>query len=203
MIKKYILSVLLVGFSLQNLFSQIESFYFFQADSLSSEILWKCDKHSGKINLDRGGFVLENGRIVGGLFYIDMTSLKDLDMSAKEYGTAVMILENTLKNEFFEVEKYPEAVFEIQEIVETEAGKYKITGDFTLHGISICLSFETGVKISSGILSVNSEKILLDRTDWGVYRLSPQRPYADDKNGWTVPDEIEIQINIKAKKLNQ
>jgi len=49
-------------------------------------------------------------------------------------------------------------------------------------------------------LILKSEKFTIDRTDWGVYRMSPKRPYQDDENGWTVPDEIELHLEIKTLK---
>jgi len=136
---------------------------------------------------------------VGGRFIIDMNSIKDLDMDPKQFGTAVMILENTLKNEFFEVKKYPFAIFDLQEIEHLSGNYYQLTGDFTLQGITNCISFKAKIDIDDEKLHLLSDTFSIDRTDWGIYRMSPKRPYSDDENGWTVPDKINLKIDLTAK----
>ena len=177
-----------------------EKLGFYRADTLKTKVLWKCDKHNGLIKLKEGGFVLEDNEPVGGLFVIDMHSLKDLDMDPKQYGTAVMILENTLKNEFFEVEKYPYAVFNMEQVYHLSGDTYHLIGDFTMHGITNCVSFKAQIIVEGDVLTMTSEKFSIDRTDWGVYRMSAKRPYSDDENGWTVPDKIDLKIELKARR---
>ncbi len=195
-----ILPVIMLFFGSFTTKAQNTELSFYRVDTLQSKILWKCDKHNGLIKLKTGGFVVENKQPVGGLFIVDMHSIKDLDMDPKQFGTAVLIFENTLKNEFFEANKYPYAIFELQTATPVKDDLYQITGDFTLHGITNCLSFKAHIKINDDRLIMISEKFAIDRTDWGIYRMSPKRPYADDENGWTVPDKIELQINLKASK---
>ncbi len=179
--------------------AQQDKFSFFRVDTIKSKINWKCDKHNGLIKLKAGGFVLEDKMPVGGLFVIDMHSIKDLDMDPKQYGTAVMIFENTLKNEFFEADKYPYAYFDLQEVTQLHDDWFQLTGDFTLHGITNCISFKAYITVEGDVLKMSSEKFSIDRTDWGIYRMSPKRPYQDDENGWTVPDKIDIKIELQAK----
>ncbi len=181
-------------------YAQQSGLSFFKVDTLQSKVLWKCDKHNGIIKVKTGGFVVEDQQPVAGRFIIDMHSIKDLDMNPKQYGTAVLIFENTLKNEFFHADKYPYAVFELGEISKIENDLYQLTGDFTLHGITNCLSFKAHINIKDDTLYMKSEKFAIDRTDWGIYRMSPKRPYSDDENGWTVSDKIELQIDLKAVK---
>jgi len=174
---------------------------FYRVDTLSSKIFWKCDKHDGTIKLKDGGFVTDTKQqILGGKFIIDMHSIKDLDMDPKQFGTAVLIFENTLKNEFFGADKYPYALFDLQQIKHLTGNTYELTGDFTLHGITNCIQFKADITFKGNVLKMKSERFAIDRTDWGIYRMSPKRPYPDDENGWTVPDKIEIQIDLKAVK---
>jgi len=177
-----------------------EDYAFYRLDTLHSKIFWRCDKHKGTLKLMEGGLVVDNDSIVAGKFIIDMHKIKDSDMSTKQYGTAVLILENTLKNEFFEVEKYPLAVFDLQEIKHLQGKEYELTGDFTLHGHTVCIRFKAMINLGKETIKLKSEKFTIDRTDWGIYRMSPKRPYQDDENGWTVPDEVDIQIDLILKK---
>jgi len=197
--KKILVAFTLILF-MQSVFAQDGDWSFYRLDSVQSKVLWKCDKHNGSIKVVDGGFVVHKQQIEAGLFYIDMRTIKDLDMSVKQYGTAVMIFENTLKDEFFEDKKYPYSAFELISIEKIENNKYSVTGDFTLHGITNCISFDAEITIQEDMIKMTSNNIVLDRTDWGVYRMSPQRPYSDEENGWTVPDKLEIKIEIITKK---
>ena len=169
---------------------------FYRVDTTASKLLWKCDKHNGLFKLEKGGVVVENKAVVDGLFFININSLKDLDMNVKQFGTAVLIFENTLKNEFLEAKKYPNAFFRIEEIKSLEKDKYTIIGDLTMHGITNCISFDADIIFKGNKIYFKSEKFTIDRTDWGVYRMSPKRPYPDDENNWTVPDNVDITIDM-------
>jgi polyisoprenoid-binding protein YceI len=182
------------------LLSQQTDFHFYAADTLHSKIYWKCDKHKGTFKLKKGGFVTYKGKIVDGLFFIDLHSMKDLDMDKKTYGTAVMILENTLKNEFLEVEKYPYSYFRLESLKHIKNNLYQVVGDFTLHGITNCIEFTAQIDYSGNKIHFVSKPFVIDRSEWGVYRMSPTRFYSDDENNWTVPDEVEIKIDITAIK---
>ncbi len=197
--KKIFYILLLVVIAVFNLRAQQDKLSFYRVDTIQSKILWKCDKHNGLIKLKDGGFVVDEKLLpVGGKFIIDMHSIKDLDMDPKQYGTAVLIFENTLKNEFFEADKYPYAYFDLQEVEKITGDLYQLTGDFTLHGITNCIRFKAHMDITKTSLLMRSEKFAIDRTDWGIYRMSPKRPYADDENGWTVQDRIDLKIILKA-----
>jgi polyisoprenoid-binding protein YceI len=186
---KRFISIFIFLFSLYT--SAQNEFIFYQVDTLQSEIQWKCDKHYGTLKIISGGFVVNKDKeITGGRFIIDMNSIKNTDMEADKYQTAIMILENTLKNEFFEVKKYPYSIFELEEISHINDNNYKLTGDFTLHGNSICISFSAKIEFKDQQIIFNSETFTIDRTDWGVYRLSPKRPYPDDDNDWTYPQRV-------------
>ncbi len=180
--------------------AQINDFHFYAVDTTQSKIYWKCDKHNGTFKLDKGGFVTYKNKIIDGLFFIDLHSMKDNDMDEKNYGTAVMILINTLKNEFLEIEKYPYSYFRLEELEPIGENKYKVTGDFTLHGITNCITFTAKIDFTKEKIHFVSEPFIIDRSEWGVYRMSPTRYYSDDENNWTVPDEVEIKIDIIARK---
>ncbi len=194
--------IVFIYFLLQQIlvFSQDKDYHFYAADTTKSIIKWKCDKHKGIFKLKKGGFITYKKQIIDGLFFVNLHSLKDLDMDKKTYGTAVMILENTLKNEFLEIEKYPLSYFRIEEVTPIKNDLYRIVGDFSLHGITNCIEFNARINFSGDTIHFVSEPFVIDRSDWGIYRMSPTRFYSDDENNWTVPDEVEIQINILARK---
>ena len=195
---KKVLIVILIWISSFNIFGQ--DYQFFRVDTINSKIFWKCDKHNGIIKLNDGGFITEKNEIIAGLFLINLNSLEDSDLNNQQYGTAKLILENTLKNEFLEIKKYPNAYFKLEKIKQLKNNRYTIKGDFTLHGITNCIEFSATINFEGDKIHLISEKFSIDRTEWGIYRMSPKRPYSDDENGWTVSDTVEIQIDLIAIK---
>jgi len=165
-------------------------------DTGESEILWKCDKHYGFFPLDSGYVhVDENGNLLDGMFYINIKDLTVTDLDSSHYETAKIILENTLKNEFFEVDKYPLSYFKLERVIPDGDG-YIMEGDLFMHGTEVCVRFKGNYDFKKDF-TLTSETFKIDRTDWGIYRLSPQRPYPDDDHGWTVPDTVEITVKLK------
>jgi len=174
---------------------------FYRVDTIQSKVLWQCDKHNGFFKLKTGGFVVDkNKQVLAGRFVINISSFASLDLNSKKYATAKMIFENTIKNEFFEVEHFPIAFFDLQEIKLLSDHEYVLTGDLTLHGITNCISFKAKITIDDKLLQMTSETFTIDRTDWGIYRMSPKRPYSDDDNDWTVPDKVNLKIEVIAQK---
>ncbi len=172
---------------------------------ISGKIYWKCDKHFGYIPLDSVIIKSNEYDISEAFFYINIRQLTVSDLDSAQFSTAKMILENTLKNEFFEVDSFPLAYFHLQEIHPSQNNKYpyRLKGDMHMHGQTVCIEFPAILSNESGILRIESDVFKIDRTDWGIYRLSPKRPYPDDEHGWTVPDTVEIHMEIELKIPDQ
>ncbi len=170
---------------------------FIHTDSLTSKIHWKCDVHRGFFKIRYGGFLLVNDSIRLGAFVIRTGSFTDMDIDKKKYGTAHTIFTNTIKNEFLEVEKYPYAYFETRSIQLVRPDLYSITGDLTLHGIKKEIRITAHIYKKSEKWIFKSEKFHIDRTEWGILRLSKKNPVPDDQNGWTVSDQVEMQIYME------
>ncbi|WP_371815962.1 YceI family protein [Flavobacterium sp. CS20] len=79
-----------------------------------SKIVWSGETlvltNTGTINLNEGYFEFEKGKIVGGEFTVDMTSINVTNLKGEDKTK----LENHLSSEdFFAVDKYPTAKFVI------------------------------------------------------------------------------------------
>ena len=146
--------------------------------------------HTGTIKVSKGELSLENGDIQSGNFTIDMASLKDSENNAK--------LEKHLKSaDFFEVETYPNATFEITDMDST-ADKSMISGNLTLKDTSNNISFPIAVATSGDTLTVTSDKFTIDRSKWNVKFQS--KSFYDDLGDKFIDDDIELTIVMKAKK---
>lgn len=161
-------------------------------DHASSSITWLGKKvtgqHTGTINLQSGELILKDGKLVGGSFVVDMSSLDNKDIKDPEYKGK---LENHLKSDdFFAVEKFPTSKFEITEVKHLENGKIAIAGNLTLRDSTKNISYEADVTESSDTKFSAKADFNINRKDWGV-------AYTGMKDD-LISDEINFKINLVA-----
>ncbi|MVP01618.1 YceI family protein [Paenibacillus lutrae] len=102
--------------------------------------------------------------------------------------------------DFFDVEKNPEMTFRSTRIVKTGDDEYKVTGDFTLHGVTrpetFDVTFEGAGKDPWGNEKVGfSGKGSIKRSDYGLTYNA-----ALETGGMLIGDEIKISIDLEASK---
>jgi len=139
--------------------------------------------HDGGFKTFTGSFTVADGELVGTghQVEIDMNSIwSDNDN-----------LTGHLKNEdFFDVEKHPTSSFVLTGLEATdEAGKYRVSGNFTLIGNTRNLTFPATATVDGEIVSVHA-KFDINRKDWGVVYAGK----ADD----LIRDEVVIELNLIA-----
>ena len=159
-----------------------------------SSIEWQGFKptgsHKGTINLTSGTFTTHEGKIQSGSFVIDMSTIKESEGSAR--------LEGHLKSpDFFDVEKYPSASFEITGLEEKD-GNTMLSGNLTLKDITNTVTFPVTVSNEADVLSVSSEVFTIDRSKWNVRYGS--KSFFDDLKDKFINDDIELKITVKANK---
>lgn len=170
-----------------------------------STIEWKGFKptgtHNGTINIETGVFQVTDNNLQSGTFLIDMTSIVALDLEG-EYKTN---LENHLKGtvegkegDFFNVNEFPSAAFEISSTESMEGGKTMLSGNLTIKGVENNISFPVNVYSEGDKLTITSEPFTIDRTKWGVNYGS--KSIFDNLGDKFINDEIELKINIVAFK---
>lgn len=174
----------------------------------ASQIDWVGSKkvggrHTGFIKLKSGELYVKDNQIVGGRFVIDMNTITVTDIPADKPDNAK--LTGHLKSaDFFEVETYPEASFEITSITNwdptRERGKldpefsiadptHEITGNLKMKDVTKSISFPAKVVMNDGSITANA-RFNINRYDWNV----------NFRKGETVEDKIinaEINIGIQ------
>jgi polyisoprenoid-binding protein YceI len=166
-----------------------------------SRIEWKGYKvfksentsHFGTIKFESGEVTVKDGKLESGKFIAEINSLQNVDIKDAEQKAK---LEGHLKSgDFFEVEKFPTASFEITKVSHSETGDYNtvLDGNLTIKGITKPIAFKANVTVSDGQITIATEPTDIKREDFGV---KFQIPVA---NGM-IKDEVNIQILIKAKK---
>ncbi len=166
-------------------------------DTENSNINWVGTKptgqHEGMMKIQSGELMLEGEQLVGGKFTMDMGSITVTDLEGEEKGK----LEGHLKmGDFFEVEKYPTALFEITKVEAVEGAQnatHNITGNLTMRDQTKSVVIPAKVSYNDGQLKAETPPFKIDRTEWGIV-------YKSSKVGdMAINDEMGIQINLMAK----
>lgn len=168
-----------------------------------STIYWLGSKplgtHTGTIDITKGTFYLQEATIESGKFLIDMNSITvtDLDQNSGKES-----LESHLKGtvegkegDFFNVQKYPTATFEVTGVTEVEGTKM-MNGNLTMLSISQNISFPVQITNQDNMVQVKSEPFTIDRTKWGINFGS--KSIFDNLGDKFINDDIQITIDVTA-----
>lgn len=177
--------------------------------STESVVGWKGTKvvgmgsHAGTIGITEGTLSLENGNITAGSVTIDMKNIVVTDSMPDEYKQ--QLIGHFSANDFFNVEQFPTAKFEITGSEAKADGDYThvISGNLTLRDSTKNISFPATVSVDENGLSAVGTAVI-NRLDWGVnYDMEKmslsEKLQAEAKNG-IVSKDIEITFDIKASK---
>lgn len=141
----------------------------FEVLGAQSVISWTGKKvtgsHHGTIGIKAGALLLDNGKLSGGSFVIDTTSIKILDIT--DPATNTQFAGHLFSEDFFATERFPEATFGITHVEHSHDGKELVTGNLSIKGITHPASFTADVQVADKTLSA-SGKILVDRTAYDM-----------------------------------
>lgn len=172
----------------------------FTLDAEKSVIEWEGAKiayaHNGLISLSDGALSVADGRIVGGNFTIDMNSIVCLDLEDPEKNANLV---GHLKSaDFFEVETYPVAKFEITSTEHLEGDMHSVTGNLTLKDVTRSITFPAKVSISDNTVEASASQFVIDRSEWNVRFASPS--FFNDLKDDFIKDEIGLTITLVANR---
>jgi len=168
----------------------------YAANIETSKLNWKGFKptgsHDGTVAIKEGNLVVAGGVLSGGSFTLDMTALIVLDIPADDKGNAKLV--GHLKAaDFFDVEKYPTASFEI-----TSVEGVTVNGDLTIKGITKLISFPVSLTAAANGILLKSEAFKIDRTLFGIEYKS--KSIFDNLKDKFINDEFEISFEVNASK---
>jgi len=178
----------------------------FSVDS-SSVVGWVAthkggaDPHTGIIKVNQGSIAVDNGEVSGGSFTFDVANIQDLDITDAEKKAQ---LEGHLKSaDFFDVEKYPTASFEItgiqpfdSTIVKSDlaGATHTVSGNLTFKDSTLNIQFPAKIAVAEDAATINA-KFAIDRTAWGLNYKGPNNP-----QDWLISKEVELSIELVVKK---
>ena len=178
----------------------------YEIDTTQSTIEWRGTKptgeHRGTINIQDGTLMATSEEITSGRVVIDMNSIAvtDEDMDEEDKRNLENHLKGTVEGketDFFNVEKFPTATFEITGVTE-ENGQKMLEGNLTLKEETKNIQFPVNSEIDGETITLESETFAIDRTDWGVNYGS--KSVFDNLGDNFISDEMELTINVIAKR---
>jgi polyisoprenoid-binding protein YceI len=184
----------------------------FEVNNSKSTLEWEGYKptgqHNGTVDIVSGNLMMKDGNLVGGEFVMDLTSITVLDLT--DPGMNAKLTDHLKSADFFEVETYPEARFEITSVkpfdgmadnAEMEKGDLKtthtITGNLIVKGISKSITFNAMVNAKEGNFKAKTNMFFLDRTEWNVQYKS-KKIFSNLKDNF-INDEMGIRIKLVAE----
>ncbi|MBL1220679.1 YceI family protein [Chryseobacterium sp. L7] len=179
-------------------------------DAATSVVNWKAFHKGGMaprwgtLSVKSGDLSIEGGQLTAGNFVIDMNSIKVDPASVTEKDKKPADLEAHLKNpDFFDTAKNPTSDFKITSVADLKeapadavAGANKtVSGNLTLSGKTMNVTFPAKVDVTEGSASVQA-KFTVNRADWGIKFGTSEADPAE----WMISKDIEISVDVKAKK---
>lgn len=156
---------------------------------LISEVEGRFDKYEGSVLSDKSDF--SDAKVE---FTITTSSVNTGDEKRDAHLKG---------SDFFDSEKYPTITFKSKTMKKVGENKYKVTGDYTMHGVTKELIFDVKyggtVKDPWGNTKAGFKVTgTIDRTEFGLKYNSTL-----DTGGLMIGEEIEITCNLEMiKKVN-
>jgi len=155
-----------------------------------SAVTWKAYKvtgsHTGTVNLTEGALIFDEGKLTGGEFTVDMTSLANSDLEGEYKGK----LEGHLKSDdFFGVATHQYAKLVFTKIDPSGKNSYEVTGELTIKGITNPISFDVSVYGSKATASLK-----VDRTNYDIKFRSGN--FFENLGDKTIYDEFDLVVDL-------
>ncbi|SFU62901.1 Polyisoprenoid-binding protein YceI [Pustulibacterium marinum] len=156
-----------------------------------STVTWKGYKvtgsHEGTVDLKSGTLKFDGDKLTGGQFTVDMTTIGSTDLEGEYKGK----LDGHLKSEdFFGVEKYPNATLKITKVKATGKNSYKVTGDLTIKSTTEPITFDMSVYGSKATATLK-----IDRSKYDVRYGSGS--FFDGLGDKTIYDEFDLVVDLQ------
>jgi hypothetical protein len=184
-------SQLLIGLVLLN-------FGFIQAQRLNadleqSNIRWYGQEltgktHFGDLSFKAAQIELQDGVITGGIFIVDMMSLSVEDLS----GPGKTKLEGHLRSDdFFSVERNPEAKLKINQKAKLESNEQKLHGELEIKGIQHPIDFTMTLVDNNSALA----ELTFDRSKYNIRFRSGS--FFENLGDKLIIDDIRMEVRLK------
>ncbi|MCU0447836.1 MAG: YceI family protein [Microscillaceae bacterium] len=172
-----------------------------------SQVEWYAKKvtgaHNGTVTLKSGSLEVAGGKLSGGQFVIDMTTIKvtDIEEGSKSNKSLLGHLKSA---DFFDVEKHTTAELKIKSVAKTgkqatsdAAKEYTVKADLTIKGITNPIEFTAYANIKDGKADARAT-IIFDRSKYDVRYGS--ETFFGSLGDKAIYNDVEMKIKLKAGK---
>jgi len=174
----------------------------YTVDTTQSNLAWEGyegialgkSEHNGVLKIISGSISMQDNIPASCKFTIAVNSLKVLDIPADKSGNAKLV-KHLSSADFFDVAKFPEAIFEVTNAVANGTDSVNITGNLTLKGVTKSITMPAAIKITGDSLTATTPKFYINRKDWGMFYRS-ENSLGDEM----IRNEMGIVINLVARK---
>lgn len=167
-----------------------------------SSVVWVGKKvtgeHTGNIKINKGALEVENERLVGGEFELDMKSITNSDLVDAEWNTKLV---NHLKSEdFFNVEKFQTAKLKIKSVIFGKGGSYDVMGELTIRGVTKPVQFKADLEKNKDATYKANSEIVFNRADFGLKYNSGK--FFDPKTlgDKLIYDDVTVKVSLQTQK---
>jgi polyisoprenoid-binding protein YceI len=170
----------------------------FKLDVAKSTFKWTGKKvtgeHWGYIKFSDGTLSVEKGKVQGGTFNVDMTSI-DVQDTKGEWGAK---LAGHLKaDDFFGSEKFPKATLVLKTITPKTGNNADVKAALTIKGITNEVSFPAVITVTKTDVKATAT-FKVDRTKYGIKYGSGS--FFDNLGDKAIDNEFTVDVNIVAAK---
>ncbi len=165
------------------------------ADTSQSNIRWYGEEltgktHFGNLSFKAAQIEVQDGVITGGNFIVDMSSLSVEDLSG---GGKTKLEYHLRSNDFFSVDKNPEAKLKITQKAKVESGLQKLYGELSIKGIQHPIDLTMTFKDNNSALA----QLTFDRSKYNVRFRSGS--FFENLGDKLILDDIRLEVSLKWK----
>ena len=185
---KFIITIALTLISISFSYSQSLT-----ANKTQSLIRWYGEEltgktHFGNLSFKEGQIELQDGLIIGGNFVVNMTSLSVEDLSG---GSKARLEGHLRSDDFFSVDKYPEATLKITQKAKIEGDVQKLYGELTIKGTKHAVDFSI-ILVDKKTATAN---LTFDRSKYNVRFRSGS--FFENLGDKLILDDIRMEVSLQ------
>lgn len=171
-----------------------ESSIEYAVNTSESTVTWKGtkptgDSHSGTVAIKEGKIAVNDNILTAGNFVLDLTQMNVTDEGMDAESKAKLIGHLTTAD-FFEVEKYPSASFEV-----TASTADSLTGNLTIKDVTKSITVPYFMQSDEGMATANAS-FSIDRTKWGITFNSGN--FFENLGDYLINDAVEFNVKLVA-----
>lgn len=166
----------------------------------TSKLVWHGKKvvggsHEGTLNIKHGSISFDKQMPTAAKVVVDMTSLVNTDLTDPQWNKK--LVDHLKSDDFFSIDKFPEATIELSSFDRQKNGTYSLKGDLTIKGIKKPISLTATTVQKAGSVSAIKATLVFDRTVYDVRYGSGK--FFQNLGDKMISDEVKVDVTLDLK----